>query len=32
MFQHNHVAPNGVGTTLLLRAKEILKIVDKREV
>lgn len=32
MFQHNHVAPNGIGTVFLLRAQEILEVVDEREV
>ena len=32
MFQHNHVAPNGVGTAFLLRAEKILEVVDEREI
>ena len=32
VFQHNHVAPHGIGTAFLLRAQKILEIVDEREV
>ena len=32
MFQHNHVAPHGIGAAFLLRAQEILEIVDEGEV
>ena len=32
VFQHNHVAPHGIGAAFLLRAQKILEIVDEREV
>ena len=32
VFQHNHVAPHGIGTAFLLRAQKILEVVDKRKV
>lgn len=32
MFQHNHVAPYGVGTVFLFRAQEILEVVNEREI
>lgn len=32
VFQHNHVAPHGIGATSLLRAQEILEAVDEGEV
>ena len=32
VFQHNHVAPHGIGTAFLLRAQKILEVVDEREV
>ena len=32
VFQHNHVAPHGIGTAFLLRAQKILEIVDECEV
>ena len=32
VFQHNHVAPHGIGAAFLLRAQKILEVVDEREV
>lgn len=32
VFQHNHVAPHGIGAAFLLRAQKILEIVDECEV
>ena len=32
VFQHNHVAPHGIGEAFLLRAQKILEVVDKRKV
>ena len=32
VFQYNHVAPHGIGAAFLLRAQEILEVVDEREV
>ena len=32
VFQHNYVAPHGIGAAFLLRAQKILEIVDEREV
>ncbi len=32
VFQHNHVAPNGIGTAFLLRAQKILEVVDECKV
>ena len=32
VFQHNHVAPHGIGAAFLLRAQEILEVVDECEV
>ncbi len=32
MFQHNHVAPNGIGAAFLLRSEEILEVVDESKV
>ena len=32
VFQHDHVAPHGIGAAFLLRAQKILEIVDEREV
>lgn len=31
VFQHNHVAPHGIGAAFLLRVQEILEVVDERE-
>ena len=32
MFQHNHVAPNGIGTAFLLRAQKIFEVIYECEV
>ena len=32
VFQHNHVAPNGIGAAFFLSTQEILEVVDEREV
>ena len=32
VFQHDHVAPHGIGAAFLLRAQKILEVVDEREV
>ena len=32
VFQHNHVAPHGIGAAFLLRAQKVLEVVDEREV
>jgi len=32
VFQHDHVAPHGIGAAFLLRAQEILEVIDEREV
>ena len=32
VFQHNHVAPHGIGAAFLLRAQKILEVVGEREV
>jgi hypothetical protein len=32
VFQHDHVAPHGIGAAFLLRAQEILEVVDECEV
>ena len=32
VFQHNHVAPHGIGAAFLLRAQKILEIVDESKI